>query len=133
MGEATINGVAYRIGKLNALQQLHVGRRVLGVLANGAQGSQQLLGAISAMPDEQVDYVVNRCLAVVQRCTGTPGAVGASWAPVMGSAGIMFQDMDAAALLQLTVEVVKENLMGFFTAVSVVGAESLTLPEGTSS
>jgi hypothetical protein len=59
---------------------------------------------LSKMSDEDVDYVLKKCLTVCQKYTGT------GWAPLMRNGNLMFDDLDLATLMQLTMEVVQDNL-----------------------
>lgn len=127
-----IDGVTYRtLQKLNAKQQLHIARRIMPILAGLGQG-RAILGpggeitdttmfsamapiaqVLSEMKDEEIDYVLDRCLSVVQR----QDPATQTWAPVATVHGhLMFEDMDMTAMLRLAVEVIQENLGGFFSA-----------------
>lgn len=131
----------YRAGKLPAMTQLHVVRRLapflsalMGALPGGqaqtllkaakegdetngkAEAAQlglaaigPLLDAVAAMPDEQVDYVINACLSVVERRQSAGG-----WAPVMSSGGLMFEDLGMVDLLGIARHVLSRDLAGFF-------------------
>lgn len=124
----------YGIGRLNAFQQLHVARRLLPVLArigtafqqSGSDGSADpfsvvanpMAQAISDMKQEDVDYVLNTCLAICHRKVQQGNGVG--WAALMSPGGegklgqLMFQDLDLSHLIELVGAVVMENLKGFF-------------------
>lgn len=128
MAEIEVNGQTYRIGKLNAFQQLHVSRKVgplmprlipayiasqdgkilenLDVLAQMVEPFTQ---ALSEMTDADVEYVAATCLAVVHRKQGN------SWAPVWNAGGhcLMFDDVDLGTMLPLVVRVITENLGPF--------------------
>lgn len=124
-----IDGAPYKTGRLNAFQQFHVTRRlapILGTLvqALGAQAAEEVskkdmmllmftpvADALSSMSDEDTNYILNTCLRVCQR--QQPGG----WADVLSPQGaLMFQDIDMACMLQLTVAVIQENLGNFFRA-----------------
>jgi hypothetical protein len=117
--EFEINGQQYRSGKLNARQQFHVARRlapVLGGLAEASQGSstdfahflQPIADAIAGMSDQDCDYILDTCLAVVQRQQGS------AWANVFVNKAQMFDDIDMGVMLQIASKVISENLGGFF-------------------
>lgn len=125
--ELEINEKTYKIGKLTAMQQFHIARRLapalwaLGAAANGAESITSLndssifgaLGpvaeAISKMSDEDVNYVIQSCLGVVSRQEPK------GWARVQASNGhLMFEDIDMATMMQITFAVIKENLGNFF-------------------
>jgi len=114
-----INGQQYRSGKLNARQQFHVARRlapVLGGLATASQGKtdnfatflQPIADAIAGMSDADCDYVLDNCLAIVQRQQGS------SWANIFVNKAQMFDDIDMGVMLQIASKVITENLGGFF-------------------
>jgi hypothetical protein len=114
-----INGQQYRSGKLNARQQFHIARRlapVLGGLATASQGKtdtfatflQPIADAIAGMSDADCDYVLDNCLAVVQRQQGS------SWANIFVNKAQMFDDIDMGVMLQIASKVITENLGGFF-------------------
>lgn len=118
-------GHTYSIGKLDAMTQFHVARRIaplmssvllsLALLRGGAGQDEMLMAAtpglnvLSQMTDEQSEYVIGACMSCVKR------AVGDRWAPVTstGSTRMMFEDLDVMVLLQLTAEVIKTNLGSF--------------------
>ncbi len=123
-----VNGESYRFGRLDAMKQFHVTRRLLPILAEmgmsagtiaqmrgeaSEMGIVGLMGPvmemISKMPDEDVEYIVRTCLAVVKRQQGE------AWAAVQAANGsLMFADIDMTVMIRLTIEVLKENLDGFF-------------------
>ncbi|WP_343724939.1 phage tail assembly chaperone [Herbaspirillum huttiense] len=123
MSEIKIGDHTYRIGRLDARKQFHVARRLAPVLAGlsggaakaGASLVAQLMpiaDALSKMADEDVDYVLDSCLAVCQRAQQ-----GGQFAAVtVPSGGLMFQDIDMAQMIQLTVAVIQGNMAGFFAA-----------------
>lgn len=132
----TVNGTNYQIGKLDAMRQFHVMRRLTGVasalgdtvgVVSRAGGIKALLEgkgpdpvkviepltkAISAMTDADSEYVIMNCLSVVKRQVA--GDTG--WAPVVVSNQLMYQDMDLPVMLQLVWRVLEDNLASFFSA-----------------
>jgi hypothetical protein len=122
----TIANQTYRIGKLNALTQFHVVRRLgpvlatmgvsMGMLKQGAslttEGFMDLLGPITGvlaqMSNEDTDYIIFTCLSAVTRQQGDTG-----YAPVSTAGRLMFEDIDLPAMLRLVVEVLKVNLGNF--------------------
>lgn len=133
MTEIEVKGHSYRVGKLNAIQQFHVARRlgpaliVAGVsiemLRNGMNLGQEkmlamvgpVMDVISKMPDEEVEYVLYTCLGVVQR------GEGGKWAQVLASVGggrpqIMYETLELPELIELCVAVLQENLANFLLA-----------------
>lgn len=141
-------GHTYRIGKLNARQQLHVARRLSGTpisaligASTGGSGVSDAvreralqsginleemqdmlprllpslsLRSLSMLSQADCDFVVDTCLSVCARREGNAGAQG--WMPVWnaGAGQMQFQDLDLSVMLDLTVEVLKENLGNFF-------------------
>ena len=123
-----INGVNYSFGKLDAIKQFHVTRRLLPVLAelglsattlaslsNESEGQDMMaivgpvMGLISKMDDADVEYIIKTCMSTVKRQQGD------KWAPVQSPGGLlMFADIDMTVMIRLTIESVKENLGGFF-------------------
>lgn len=139
-----ITGQEYSIGRLNALDQLHVSRKIAPIIPNlipiisevakgdltktieaiesmkesGAldqvgdelNGLEPLANALTPlmdvfaqMPEDDVDYIVHKCLSVVRR----NGAV------VCRGTSIMFDDIELAQILPLAVAVIRKNLGNF--------------------
>jgi hypothetical protein len=126
MLEFTVEGVDYRAGKLNAFQQLHVSRKLAGILpkvfpallaASGgatdlaalASACEPAAEALAAMPEADVDFVYHTCLGVVARKQGP------AWANVWnGSAkALMFDDITLAVMSQLAYRVLEDSLGSF--------------------
>jgi hypothetical protein len=129
--ETKLKGQSYRLGRLNAFQQLHVSRKIgplipklvpafvalssdkdafadMGKLSEIAAPFAE---AFAEMPDEVVEYVVGTCLGIVQRKQGS------AWAPVWSSQGacLMFDDVDLTTILPLVVRVITDNLGPFIS------------------
>lgn len=118
----------YRVGKLDAMRQFHVTRRLLPILttlgltadklkavsADASKDDALLLVAgpiadiISKMSNEDVDYVIHTCMSVVRRKDGE------RWAPVLSGVHFQYQDITMPTMVRLTIEVVRENMAGFF-------------------
>ena len=146
-----IGGHDYSIGRLNALDQLHVSRKIapivpnimpiltevakgdlekviesieadenaeLGGLEPLAKALEPFMEAIAKIPEEDVNYVIYKCLSVVKR----NGSV------VCRGESIMFDDLDMNHLLPLTVAVIRTNLgnfiQGLLTKASSIQAQS---------
>lgn len=146
-----IGGHDYTIGRLNALDQLHVSRKIapivpnimpiltevakgdlekviesiesdenaeLGGLEPLAKALEPFMEAIAKMPEDDVNYVIHKCLSVVKR----NGSV------VCRGESIMFDDLDMNHLLPLTVAVIRTNLgnfiQGLLTKASSIQAQS---------
>lgn len=70
---------------------------------------QPVLERLSEMSDEETEYVIMTCLRVCQRQQDQ------GWAPVLSPRGdIMFHDLGALEMLNLTREVIQLNLSDFF-------------------
>lgn len=131
-----IGGHDYTIGRLNALDQLHVSRKIAPIVPNImpiltevakgdlekviasietdenaelagleplAKALEPFMEAIAKIPEEDVNYVIYKCLSVVKR----NGSV------VCRGESIMFDDLDMNHLLPLTVAVIRTNLGNF--------------------
>lgn len=145
MIEIQLNGQTYRLGRLNAFQQLHVSRKVgplipalipaflaiskEGVSMDGigrlAPMIQPFTDAFASMADADVEYVASVCLSVVQRQQGS------TWAPVWSVQGkcLMFDDLDLGSVLPLVVRVITENLGPFINGLLTAQTQP-TSPQG---
>lgn len=137
--EIELNGHTYRIGKLNAMDQFHVSRRIAPIIptlipvflklaqGGGVTGNLAALGdaiqpfaeGISTMSDEASEFVLATCLSVVHRQTGT------TWAPVWSkqARAAMFDDMDLSVILNLAIRVIKDSLEPFIRGLVTSGAQ----------
>jgi hypothetical protein len=124
----TVKGASYSVGRLSAKNQFHVSRRLgpfLGdimpniqsllkgkgdILDRAIEFVPQIVKTLAAMSNEDCDFILDTCLAVVkfQQETG--------WVNVVTPNGvIMFSDqIDMLVMLELTAEVVQANLLEFF-------------------
>jgi hypothetical protein len=122
--ETTIKGNNYRTGRLSAMQQFHVARRVAPALtglvcALGGSGTQEdfakslgpLANAVAQMPDADAEYVLGTCLAVVSRQTDPT-----TWAPIWREGRLVFDDIDLKTMMQLAAKVIQDNLGNIFGA-----------------
>jgi len=71
---------------------------------------------LSAMKDEDFDYILRKCLSVVQRSNGE------RYVPLMRGGSLMFDDIDLGTLTQLTMEVIQENLGPTFLGLVGLGS-----------
>lgn len=127
MTDIEVNGVNYRLGKLDAFTQFHIARRLApiqlamgvsaGELATKASADEATIAAaimgpiadiVSKMPQDDVDYILKTCLGAVSRQQGE------SYARVLVSGALMFSDITMQVMLRLAIAVIKENLDGFF-------------------
>ena len=141
--EVTIKGAEYKIRKLTPFQQFHVARRLapalwaLGAAAaevvktaenvqnaapveDAPEGDQTngmltafgpVAKAFASMSDADSEYILGTCLSVVLRKSGS------GWAEVApkGSQGhLAFDDITLPTMIELALEVIKENLGSFF-------------------
>lgn len=123
MSEIEINKVKYRIGKMEPRAAVHVGRRLgpalVGVMAGAAAGKGLDIEALAPLADkfatmdnDTVDYVIDNCLAIVERETEA-----GTWAKIVASNGkAMFDDIDWLVTLNLTRAVIQKTFSGFLPA-----------------
>jgi len=124
-----VKGINYRIGKMPALAQFHVSRRLAPILAAMGITMSMLKGdkdkpptfedfapilapateILSRMSDADSNYVIFTCLQAVSREQGE-----GRFAPVSSGTNLMFDDIDMVAMIRLVVETLKENLWDFF-------------------
>lgn len=128
--EFTIEGNEYRVRKLTAVQQLHVSRKLAGVLTVAFPAFVALAEkdpddgvdiekifssfgpaaeAIAAMPEAEVDFVCATCLAVVSRRQGS------AWCQVWNerAKALQFEDIDLGAMMQMVFRVIQDSLGNF--------------------
>lgn len=117
------NGKKYRVGRLPAMKQFHILRRLVGVMGGltglaSAQGAgkldpfaalEPLAEGLASMPDEDAEYVINGCLAVVELEQSAGG-----WSKVVQKGVLMFEDLDMPTMLFLAWKVLQHNLSDFF-------------------
>lgn len=126
MTKITVNGNTYAIGKLNALTQFHISRRLAPLLAQMGISLHTLRSGMAAdltdflpalgpvtemiakMPDEDANYVIFTCLAVVTRQSGE------KFSAITTGSNLLYEDIDMTTMLRLVVETVKENMGSFF-------------------
>ncbi|GBU18024.1 MULTISPECIES: phage tail assembly chaperone [Methylobacterium] len=119
MAEFEVDGQTYRSGRMNARTQFHVLRRMAPILGplqslaanqGGANALPVFADAIGGLSDEATDYILDHCLAVVERKQGE------AWArikpPNVGA--LMFQDIDLMAMLQIAAHVLRDNYSELF-------------------
>lgn len=73
-----------------------------------------VMEVVSKMTNEDVEYVVFACMRCVDRMSG------GRWAPLLAQDGrtLMFQDVEQAELIRLTIEVLRGNLVNFARGLS---------------
>lgn len=128
--EIELKGNRYQIGRLSAMQQFHVSRRIAPVLpplirsylelsssdvpltknlALLATSIEPVMDAVSRLKDDESEYVISACLRVVERQHMNGWA--RIWAPSQNVC--VFDDIDMGVMLELTVHVIIENLGPF--------------------
>jgi hypothetical protein len=127
MSELKIGDHNYRIGRIDALKQFHITRRLgpallvcgisMEMLRGGMKVQQEDLLAvvapaieiISKMAEDDVDYVLFACLAACSRQEGD------KWAPLTTSDGkkLMYSTLEMPELLQIVVATLRDNLGNF--------------------
>lgn len=132
--EFELGGHAYKAGRLDAMTQLHVVRRLAPILTTlravaeeGAAGAaapeavlQRAVEALGDVSDNSVEYVIARCMERVQRkIEGDRGWVPA-WNKAAGKP--QFDDIGGFHLLTIASRVVMNELGPFFEGL----ASSLT-------
>jgi|SRR5215472_1127778 len=131
MSEVELNGHRFLIGKMNVFDQAHIARKVApiitgmgrgyasalahtmnGVEVSPAQESEVMFAAfapvteiLAQMPEEDVNYVLKKCLGVCSMHTGQ------QWAAMIVQGQLRFEEQtDLGTMLQLVMEVVKETI-----------------------
>lgn len=136
-----VGGHNYRItGNMNAIQQLHVVRRLAPLMSAFAgrdlsslrpdadpEGSgaslQGLMGplaeGVAKMSDGDTEYVLGACMGVVERDLG--GGLG--WAPVWNRVGkvMQYDDIGFVEMLQIVGRVLMANVGDFGSALLPTG------------
>lgn len=130
--ELTVKGNQYSVGKLGAMSQFHIARRIAPVLmaaggvmpaianvlsgkldANAFLALVPLAHVLAGMGDADSEYVLSECMKACQRRQGD------GWQRVTASTGaFLFDDIDMTVMVQLAVAVIKSNLGNFLTAPS---------------
>jgi hypothetical protein len=112
-------GATYRVGRMNVFDQWNVARRLMPILASlpskaeaNGDALTPLFQAIGKATDDDSNYILHKCLAVVSRKDS-----GGNWVRVMATGGnaLMFEDINMFIMIRLTVAVIKENMGDFFT------------------
>lgn len=126
----------YQIGKLNALDQLHVSRRIAPIIPTvapllvkfmesglGDELKQEAVNmdllkelapsftpfaeALAEMSDEHANYVIGKCLSVVRRKTDS------GFASVWRGQTLAFDDLEMSEILPLVIAVLRTSLGNF--------------------
>ena len=143
MTEIELSGQQYRIGKLTAMPQFHVSRRIApiiptlipvfmklakGGVAGDLSGFSEALGpfadGIAAMDDAASEFVLSTCLSAVSRQNGQ------TWATIWNRQHntCMFDDIDLGVMINLTVSVIQDSLAPFIRGL-VTSQQSSPIPK----
>jgi hypothetical protein len=142
VAEFEVTGNQYRSRKMTAFQQFHVARKLGPIFAKIGPSAQAvvanpdttmvdllapIIDALAAMPEDDCNYILHHCLAMVQRFQG-----GSAWANVWSEPAkrMIFEDIDLAAMVQITLEVLKDNL-GNFMNMPAQNSSQPPLPESS--
>lgn len=116
MTEIEISGNQYRIGRLNAVVQFHITRRIapaLAGLADMAGDENKVLAsltqAIGKMSDEDADYVLFGLMAAASRRID-----GGGWSPVAVKKTLAYDDITMPDMIRLAVAAFQSNFGDFF-------------------
>lgn len=133
--EFRIGENTYRAGRMNAMKQFHVARRIAPVigslvaLTRGAPTMDEILQpiaeAIARLSDQDCEYVLGACLATCQRQSGQGWAV--IWNDRIGK--LIFDDIDLPVMIEIATRVLQDNLAPFFAGLP---STSLTAAAATS-
>lgn len=143
MTEFTVRGHRYRDGRMNAFTQFHVTRKLgAGLLDNVERAIaaatftkklfmsgisplemptedivaaiQPFIVALGKMSDEDSEFIIRSCMAVVERQTA--GETGWQRAWNVDANAAMYPDIDLAVMMELSFHVLRSQLSSFFPA-----------------
>jgi hypothetical protein len=133
-----LKGTTYVIGKLDAMKQFHVTRRLAPLLAAAGESASQVKDlevdgifmrmamavttGLASMKDEDAEFIIGTCCDAVQRQVGDKRIA-------IRAGGRFFDDIDMMTMMRLTSEVVQENCGDFFA--QLIGALGLPISAGT--
>lgn len=137
MSEFSVNGHTYRADKLPALRAFDLARKWAPVLINLAMASkadpvpsdENIVKAMVAMAagisQADSDAVIAACLAVVSRREGD------HWQRLSPGGGqLQYQNMELPELMQVVLNVVRENgLISFFNVPADAASAGATTPQ----
>jgi hypothetical protein len=109
--EFEVGGHRYAYGKMDAMTQFHVICKFGPAMKRAAEsGGTTILETFGALSDQDREFIVSRCLAVVKRQSGD------RWADVWErSAGrLMFEDINALSIMDISSKVMEESFRDFF-------------------
>lgn len=100
------------LGKIEEMDALRVGGSALA--AAGPLGE-----VLASMPDEQIDYILDACLAAAE--VEQNGGLG--WAPIRVN-GVVMYPLDMVGELTIAAHVIKANMAGFMSALGELGIDA---------
>lgn len=137
--EAEIRGRKFRLGKIDALKQFHVARRISPILSDALPAMKQMkaleagggfdaladddkmekiasvmtpfIKGMSSLPDQDAEMVLFSLLS----CVDVYQDQFKTWSRVANDKMIMMQDLDLPTLLQAAGRSFMHNLSGFFS------------------
>lgn len=145
--ELEVAGKAYSIGKMSAMKQLHVSRRIAPLIpkliplftrvkSGGGGISADLDGlaevlqpfadSLAEMRDDDAEYVMSACMSVIQRKNDFGWT--AAWNDQVKQP--MFDDIDLGVMLPLTVRCIVANLGPFIQGLLTSPGGSPETPAG---
>ena len=127
MAEVKLGEHTYRTGRLNAIQQWEIFRRLGPILpalsaefregVEATPGARWIMSAVSGLlaelKQENADYILHAALAAVERYDPAVQA----WFSVVamnGTGNLQYQDIELLTMLELIDRVIQENMHGFF-------------------
>jgi hypothetical protein len=125
MADFTVAGQSYKSGKMDAIKQSHVVRRLTPVAGSIKQafdlaGQPETFSMVDAIPimskvvsemsDEHWEYILYACLDITQRQQGT------AWTRIRMGNSLMFEDIQLSEMMQIVWSVLNDNLANFISA-----------------
>lgn len=128
--EIEIEERVYRINSMNVFTQFHVARR-LSTLAPAILNHLQtpidernnlvlfyaMTDAFSTIAEDDANYVLTHCMAVVMRKQET------GWAKIQTDGGLMFEDINLPVMLKIVWEVLLKDIASFFPTAPQISDE----------
>lgn len=103
--EIEVGGQLYTVAQLfDPMKQANILRRVAGIFGGGLS-PEGIMNGLSALPDDQFNYVVLSLLSNTKRKDSVSGI----WTPVLAGGRFMFEDIDLSIMLILAYESGMEN------------------------
>ena len=117
----TVEGIVYRINKLDAFAQLNIARKLAPVSImiermmveenKGKDSTFLILLMLGQLSDEESEKLMRKCIQAVAREEDH----GKRYAPLCAPSGqLMYEDISMKALIDLTAHVITSNLGDFF-------------------